>query len=100
METNGNMLARCFALIAFLMPGGTAVFPPSGGKLSVLAIQPGEHNDTSGVRLTVYNLFSTARARLTLARISLADAVQMNGFGFWLCWLMYSVIAPIKSSTL
>ena len=55
---------------------------------------------TSGVRLTVYNLFSAARARLTLARISLADAVQMNGFGFWLCWLTYSVIAPIKSLTL
>ena len=44
----------------------------------------------SGLRPTVYNLFSLARARLTLARISLADAVQMKGLGQQLCSLMYS----------
>ncbi|MEJ2704644.1 MAG: hypothetical protein P8Z79_19590, partial [Sedimentisphaerales bacterium] len=35
----------------------------------------------SGIRLTVYNLFILALALLTLARMSFADAVQMNGLG-------------------
>ena len=55
---------------------------------------------SSGPRQTVYNLSSTFRARLTLARMSVADAVQMKGLGLRLCALMYSVIAPIRSSTL
>ncbi len=64
----------------------------------LLEVQNGKQS--SGLRLTVYNLFSTRRARLTLARMSLAEAVQMKGLGFSLCALMYSVIAPIRSLTL
>jgi hypothetical protein len=62
----------------------------------------GERTDAqaSGPRLTVYNLFSTLRARFTLARMSLAEAVQMKGLGSALCRLMYSLIAPTRSSTL
>ena len=51
-------------------------------------------------RLTVYNLFNAARARLTLASMSLAEAVQMKGLGLSLCALMYSPIAPVRSLTL
>ena len=45
-------------------------------------------------------LFKTARARVTLARMSLALAVQMKGFGLALCAAMYSSMASFRSGTL
>src|SRR5699024_3451612 len=36
----------------------------------------------SGPRRAVYTLFDAFRARLTFARMSVADAVQMKGLGF------------------
>ena len=45
-------------------------------------------------------LFKTARAWVTLARMSLALAVQMNGLGLALCTAMYSLMVPSNSATL
>ena len=45
-------------------------------------------------------LFKTARARVTLGRMSLALALQMNGLGLALCTAMYSLMAASNSATL
>ena len=45
-------------------------------------------------------LFNATRARVTLARMSDALAVQMNGFGSALCVAMYSLMAASDSGTL
>ena len=55
---------------------------------------------SSVVRQLELLLFRTALARVTLARMSLALAVQMNGFGLALWTAMYSAIAAFKSATL
>ena len=55
---------------------------------------------SSVVRQTDCNLSRVLRARVTLARMSLADAVQMKGLGLRLCTSMCSSMAWIKSSTL
>src|SRR5690242_11370800 len=57
--------------------------PPS--VRSVVGNMCYEQNRPSGPRQTVYNLFNAFRARLTLARMSVAEAVQINGLGFSLC---------------
>lgn len=93
--------------------GHTIITGPTGaGKstlLSLLACQflryPNAQvfvfdKGASGPRRAVYTLFNAFRARLTLARMSVAEAVQMKGLGFSLCALMYSRIPPIRSSTL
>jgi len=42
-------------------------------------------NPASVVRHTDGHLLRVARARVTFSRMSVAFAVQMKGFGFWLC---------------
>ena len=49
----------------------------------------GVSRDPSVVRQLEVLLFKAARARVTLARMSLALAVQMNGLGLALCTAMY-----------
>ena len=51
-----------------------------------------KHIFASVLRHTDCDLSTFARARMTLARMSEARAVQTNGFGFWLCFSMYCVI--------
>ena len=54
----------------------------------------------SVVRQLEVFLFNVALARVTLARMSDALAVQIKGFGLTLCAAMYSLIAASKSGTL
>ena len=56
-------------------------------------------NRASAARQTDCILLSLALARVTFARMSEAFAVQMNGFGWRLCFCTYCSIVSINSGT-
>ena len=99
-------LVLCLLLLCFAAAGAeaAALCGSSGVALQVLGSGGLEVQDkrasTSVVRQLEVFLFKVARARVTLARMSLAFAVQINGFGLALCAAMYSLMADSNSDTL
>jgi hypothetical protein len=65
----------------------------ASGKQSAAGHFHAGHERASVVCHAERPLFNVVRARFTFSSMSVADAVQINGFGLWLCRSRYSSMA-------